>query len=86
MSRRKDSCNGNDVIALIVKLVLGTAAIAGLIYAGIKIFEKIKCCKCDDCECELDCLNDEDCECDCECECCDIEDKEEEEAEETEEQ
>lgn len=57
--------DSNDVIALIVKLVAGIAVAAGLIYAGIKLWNYLKSrFVCDCCDC---CEDDEEEECCCEC-------------------
>ena len=62
--RKKRSTN--DVIALIFKIILIVAALAGAAYLGYKIYEKVQekrmrslCCCDDDC-----CCDDECCECD----------------------
>lgn len=76
MLENKKSYDKNDVIVLVLKLLLGIAAVAAAVVAGIKIYEKIQakriCSLCDCCD-EEDYFNDEDfCECDC---CCEEEEK-----------
>ena len=71
--KKKQARKSNDILAFIFKLLLALGALAGLAYAGYKIYEKIQekrmssfCC-CDDedcCDCECDC----NCECECEAE------------------
>ncbi len=72
MYKDKKYYNKNDVIVLILKLLLGIAAVAAAVVAGIKIYEKIqskRMCELCDC-CDDDLFNDDDfCICDDECEC-----------------
>ena len=70
MLDNKKTYNKNDVIVLVLKLLLGIAAVAGAVVAGIKIYEKIqskRICSLCDC-CDEDYFYDDEC-CDCECDC-----------------
>lgn len=74
MFESKKSYNKNDVIVLVLKLLLGIAAVAAAVVAGIKIYEKIQAkrmCQLCDC-CDEDYFDDEEL-CDCECDCCEEE-------------
>lgn len=72
--------DSNDVIALVVKLIAGLAALAGIVYAGYKLYSYLKSrFVCDCCDCTEEDF-DEECE-ECNCEEC----KEETSEEETEE-
>ena len=70
MFEKNCSCNKNDTLALILKLLFAFATIAAAVVAGIKIYEKIrekemfKLCDC----CDED-FFDEDDYCDCGCDC-----------------
>ncbi len=71
MFENKKSYDKNDVIVLVLKLLLGIAAVAAAVVAGIKIYEKVQakrmCSLCDCCDDEY--FDDEDyCDCDCDCE------------------
>ena len=62
--------NGNDILALVLKLVLGAAVVAAGVYAGIKLYKKHKEKKAIQfCDCEDDYFDDELCDCDCDCDC-----------------
>ena len=70
MFEKNCSCNKNDTLALILKLLFAFATIAAAVFAGIKIYENIrekemfKFCDC----CDEDFFDEDDC-CECECEC-----------------
>ena len=76
MYENKKYYNKNDVIVLVLKLLLGIAAVAAAVVAGIKIYESIQtkriCRLCDCCDDDLFnddddfCICDDDCDCDCE--------------------
>ena len=65
---RRKRTNYGKIIAITLGVIAGIAAIAALVYFGIKLARKYFVCT--DCECDdLD-----DCECDCElCDCNDAE-------------
>jgi len=72
MSERK-TCNKNDVLALVLKLIIAFAAITAAVIAGIKIYEKIQAKRmCSLCDCCDDEYYDDDL---CECDCCDCDDE-----------
>ena len=77
MYENKKYYNKNDVIVLVLKLLLGIAAVAASVVAGIKIYETIqtkRMCRLCDC-CDDDLFNDDDDFC-CNDECdCDKDDK-----------
>ena len=68
MYERKQCCNKNDVLALILKLLVAFAAITAAVVAGIKIYEKIQAKRmCSLCDCCDDDYYDDDDYCDCDC-------------------
>ena len=80
MYENKKYYNKNDVIVLVLKLLLGIAAVAAAVVAGIKIYETIQskrmCSLCDCCDDDLFSDDDDFCVCDDECDCdeCDCDD------------
>ena len=68
--------NGNDILALVLKLVLGVAIVAAGVFAGIKLYKKykeknvFKFCDCEDdyFDDEFDCCDCGDCNCEIEAE------------------
>lgn len=60
--KKKQARKSNDILAFIFKLLLALGALAGLAYAGYKIYEKIQEKRMS----SFCCCDDEDC-CDCEC-------------------
>ncbi|MBQ8533736.1 MAG: hypothetical protein IJ462_02785 [Clostridia bacterium] len=73
MLENKKVYDKNDVIVLVLKLLLGIAAVAAAVVAGIKIYEKIQskriCSLCDCCDDDMFCDDDDLCCCDdCDCE------------------
>ena len=43
MFEKKNSPDTNEIIALIVKILAALVAVSAAVYAGIKIYERIKC-------------------------------------------
>ena len=76
MYENKKYYNKNDVIVLVLKLLLGIAAVAAAVVAGIKIYETIQskrmCHLCDCCDDDLFSDDDNFCICDDECDCDDV--------------